>query len=48
VFADKVDRVGLVQVQHVVEQLRRVLELVVAKLARRHLHQRTNIILNLN
>jgi hypothetical protein len=39
VLAHKVDRVGLVEVEHVVEQLGRVLELVIAKLARGHLKQ---------
>jgi hypothetical protein len=37
VLADKVNRVGLVQMEHVVQQLRRVLKLVVAEFARRHL-----------
>jgi hypothetical protein len=41
VLADEVNRVGLVQVQHVVEQLRGVLELVFAEHARCHLHQRS-------
>jgi hypothetical protein len=46
VLAHKVDRVGLVEVEHVVEQLGRVLELVIAKLARGHLKQSRECIFN--